>query len=317
MHPMLTIAVRAARKAGNVIAKNYETPDAVEASQKGSNDFVTNVDKAAEAVIIDTIRKSYPQHTIITEESGEHVGTDQDVQWVIDPLDGTTNFIKRLPHFAVSIAVRIKGRTEVAVVYDPMRNELFTATRGQGAQLNGYRLRGSTARDLDGTILATGFPFKAKQYATTYINIIGKLFTECADFRRTGSAALDLAYVAAGRVDGFFEIGLRPWDFAAGELLVREAGGIVSDLTGGHNYMMTGNIVAGNPRVVKAMLANMRDETERCAEALSLFGGWGHSSAVPFQAFFLNTASSLYLPACFLYDRSLLRYWHKAARKRT
>ena len=135
-----------------------------------------------------------------------------------------------------------------------------TATRGQGAQLNGYRLRGSTARDLDGTILATGFPFKAKQYATTYINIVGKLFNECADFRRTGSAALDLAYVAAGRVDGFFEIGLRPWDFAAGELLVREAGGIVSDFTGGHNYMLTGNIVAGNPRVVKAMLANMRDE---------------------------------------------------------
>ena len=247
MHPMLNIAVRAARKAGNLIAKNYETPDAVEASQKGSNDFVTNVDKAAEAVIIDTIRKSYPQHTIITEESGELEGTDQDV-------------IKRLPHFAVSIAVRIKGRTEVAVVYDPMRNELFTATRGQGAQLNGYRLRGSTARDLDGTILATGFPFKAKQYATTYINIVGKLFNECADFRRNGSAALDLAYVAAGRVDGFFEIGLRPWDFAAGELLVREAGGIVSDFTGGHNYMLTGNIVAGNPRVVKAMLANMRDE---------------------------------------------------------
>ena len=250
MHPMLNIAVRAARKAGNLIAKNYETPDAVEASQKGSNDFV---DKAAEAVIIDTIRKSYPQHTIITEESGELEGTDQDVQWVIDPLDGTTNFIKRLPHFAVSIAVRIKGRTEVAV-------ELFTATRGQGAQLNGYRLRGSTARDLDGTILATGFPFKAKQYATTYINIVGKLFNECADFRRTGSAALDLAYVAAGRVDGFFEIGLRPWDFAAGELLGRVAGGIVSDFTGGHNYMLTGNIVAGNPRVVKAMLANMRDE---------------------------------------------------------
>nr|AUN36386.1 inositol-1-monophosphatase [uncultured bacterium] len=138
--------------------------------------------------------------------------------------------------------------------------EHFNATRGQGAQLNGYRLRGSTARDLDGTILATGFPFKAKQYATTYINIVGKLFNECADFRRTGSAALDLAYVAAGRVDGFFEIGLRPWDFAAGELLVREAGGIVSDFTGGHNYMLTGNIVAGNPRVVKAMLANMRDE---------------------------------------------------------
>ncbi|EQC4540816.1 inositol-1-monophosphatase [Cronobacter sakazakii] len=260
MHPMLNIAVRAARKAGNFIAKNYETPDAVETSQKGSNDFVTNVDKGAERIIIDTIRQSYPQHTIITEESGEHAGTEQDIQWVIDPLDGTTNFVKRLPHFAVSIAVRIKGRAEVAVVYDPMRNELFTAVRGQGAQLNGYRLRGSTARDLDGTILATGFPFKAKQHATPYMNIVTKLFTQCADFRRTGSAALDLSYVAAGRVDGYFEIDLKPWDFAAGELLVREAGGLVCDFVGGHNYLTTGNIVAGNPRVVKAMLSNMRDE---------------------------------------------------------
>ena len=145
MHPMLNIAVRAARKAGNLIAKNYETPDAVEASQKGSNDFVTNVDRDAERLIIEVIRKSYPKHTIITEESGELAGEDQDIQWVIDPLDGTTNFIKRFPHFSVSIAVRIKGRTEVAVVYDPMRNELFTATRGQGAQLNGYRLRGTNA----------------------------------------------------------------------------------------------------------------------------------------------------------------------------
>ncbi|NDJ56799.1 inositol-1-monophosphatase [Enterobacteriaceae bacterium 4M9] len=260
MHPMLNIAVRAARKAGNLIARNYETPDAVETSQKGSNDFVTNVDKGAESLIVETIRASYPQHTIITEESGELAGEDQDVQWVIDPLDGTTNFIKRLPHFAVSIAVRVKGRTEVAVVYDPMRNELFTATRGQGAQLNGYRLRGSNSRDLDGTILATGFPFKAKQHSDSYMKIVSKLFTRCADFRRTGSAALDLAYVAAGRVDGFFEIGLRPWDFAGGELLVREAGGLVCDFTGGHNYLSTGNIVAGNPRVVKNMLAEMRDE---------------------------------------------------------
>ncbi|GDX04997.1 inositol-1-monophosphatase [Buttiauxella sp. WJP83] len=260
MHPMLNIAVRAARKAGNLIAKNYETPDAVEASQKGSNDFVTNVDKDAERLIIEIIRKSYPQHTIIAEESGELAGTEQDVQWVIDPLDGTSNFIKRLPHFAVSIAVRVKGRTEVAVVYDPMRNELFSAVRGQGAQLNGYRLRGSNARDLDGTILATGFPFKLKQHATPYINIVAKLFTQCADFRRTGSAALDLAYVAAGRVDGFFEIGLKPWDFAAGELIARESGSLVCDFTGGHNHLLTGNIVAGNPRVVKAMLATMRDE---------------------------------------------------------
>ncbi|KHN49993.1 inositol-1-monophosphatase [Pectobacterium fontis] len=260
MHPMLNIAIRAARKAGNLIAKNYETPDAVEASQKGSNDFVTNVDRDAERLIVEVIRKSYPQHTIIGEECGEMVGEDPAVQWVIDPLDGTTNFIKRLPHFAVSIAVRIKGRTEVAVVYDPMRNELFTATRGQGAQLNGYRLRSSTARDLEGTVLATGFPFKLKQHSKSYINAIGALFVHCADFRRTGSAALDLAYVAAGRVDGFFEIGLKPWDFAGGELLVREAGGIVTDFVGGHNYMASGNLVAGNPRVVKAMLSTIREE---------------------------------------------------------
>ncbi|MBU9844146.1 MULTISPECIES: inositol-1-monophosphatase [Rahnella] len=260
MHPMLTIAVRAARKAGNLIAKHYETPDSVESTQKGTNDFVTNVDRDAEHMIIDVIRKSYPKHTIISEECGELEGEDKDVQWIIDPLDGTTNFVKRFPHFAVSIAVRIKGRTEVAVVYDPMRNELFTATRGQGAQLNGYRLRGTNAKDLDGTILATGFPFKAKQHATSYMNVVGKLFTECADFRRTGSAALDLAYVAAGRVDGFFEIALKPWDFAGGELLVRESGGVVTDFVGGHNHFSSGNIVAGNPRVVKGILMTMRDE---------------------------------------------------------
>ncbi|MBG6248609.1 MULTISPECIES: inositol-1-monophosphatase [Symbiopectobacterium] len=265
MHPMLNIALRAARKGGNLIAKNYETPDAVEAGQKGTNDLVTNVDRDAERLIIEVIRKSYPQHTIIGEECGEVVGEDDTVQWIIDPLDGTTNFVKRLPHFAVSIAVRIKGRTEVAVVYDPMRNELFTATRGQGAQLNGYRLRSGNARDLEGTILATGFPFKQKQHATSYINMVSALFTTCADFRRTGSAALDLAYVAAGRVDGFFEIGLKPWDFAGGELLVREAGGIVTDFVGGHNYLASGNLVAGNPRVVKSILAAIR---EQLSEAL-------------------------------------------------
>ncbi len=260
MHPMLNIAIRAARKAGNLIAKHYETPDAVEASQKGDNDFVTNVDREAERLIIEVIRKSYPQHTIISEECGELAGEDGDVQWIIDPLDGTTNFIKHLPHFAVSIAVRIKGRTEVAVVYDPMRNELFSSTRGQGTQLNGYRLRGSTSRDLEGAIIATGFPFKLKQHSDTYMNLVSKLFKQCADFRRSGSAALDLAYVAAGRVDGFFEIGLKPWDYAGGELLVREAGGLVTDFVGGHNYLNSGNLVAGNPRVVKSMLSAMREE---------------------------------------------------------
>ena len=260
MHPMLNIAIRAARSAGQVIVKSFADPSKIETMQKAMNDFVTNVDREAENVIIQTIKKSYPDHAIVAEESGFTSGKDADYQWIIDPLDGTTNFVKGIPHFAVSIALRIKGRTEVGVVYDPIRDELFTASRGAGAQLNGYRLRCSNARDLDGTILATGFPFKAKQHATTYMNILGKLFTECADFRRTGSAALDLAYVATGRVDGYFELSLKPWDFAAGELIAREAGAIVCDFTGGHNYMSTGNIVAGNPRVVKAMLANMREE---------------------------------------------------------
>ncbi|MGL9733854.1 MAG: inositol-1-monophosphatase [Symbiopectobacterium sp.] len=265
MHPMLNIAVRAARKGGNLIAKNDESPDAVEASQKGTNNFVTKVHRDAERLIIEVIRKSYPQHTIIGEECGEIVGEDDTVQWIIDPLDGITNFVKHLPHFAVSIAVSIKGRPEVAVVYDPMRNELFTATRGQGAQLNGYRLRSGNARDLEGTILATSFPFKQKQHAAPYINMVSALFTSCADFRCTGSAALDLAYVAAGRVDGFFEIGLKPWDFAGGEMLVREAGGIVTDFVGGQNYLASGNLVAGNPRVVKSILAAIR---EQLSEAL-------------------------------------------------
>lgn len=260
MHPMLNIAIRAARKAGNHIAKNYEMPSNIKVTQKGVNDFVTNVDQESELLIIDIIRKSYPDHTIITEESGELLGKDDDTQWVIDPLDGTTNFTKRLPHFAVSIAVRVKGRTEVAVVYDPMRNELFSAVRGQGTQLNGYRLRVESTRDLDGTIIATGFPFKHKQHSAPFMNIMNKMFEKCADFRRTGSAALDLCYVAAGRVDAYYEIGLKPWDFLGGELILREAGGIMTDFIGNHNYLASGNIVAGNPRIVRDILNVMKDE---------------------------------------------------------
>ncbi|RXK34237.1 inositol monophosphatase [Arsenophonus endosymbiont of Bemisia tabaci Asia II 3] len=260
MHPMLTIAIRAARQAGNFIAKSYEKPDSIEIMAKGQNDFVTNIDKKAEQIIIEVIQKSYPTHTIITEESGQILGEKNDIQWVINPVDGTTNFTKRLPHFAVSIAVRINGRTEIAAIYNPMLNELFTAVRGQGAQLNGYRLRIKNNNELEGAIIATGFPFKAKQHSAAYINIIAKLFKKCADFRRTGSAALDLAYAAADRVDGFFEIGLKPWDFMAGELLVREAGGIVTDFVGGHNYLTSGNLLAGSLRIVKKMVLEMQTE---------------------------------------------------------
>ena len=254
MNPMLNIAIRAARKAGNVIAKNYERRDDIQTSKKGINDYVTSVDKAAEAEIIEIIQKSYPDHTIISEELGALEGKDSDIQWVIDPLDGTTNFVKGLPHFSVSIAIRVKNRTEVGVVYDPIRNELFTAVRGEGAKLNEVRLRVDSQNELNGAILATGFPFKQPSLMPTQFVIMNNLIDEAADFRRTGSAALDLCYVASGRVDGYFEMGLKPWDCAAGDLIVREAGGLVCDFNAGHGYLRSGNIVAAPARILKEML---------------------------------------------------------------
>jgi len=258
MHPMLNIAVRAARTAGNVIARSFEQTDKVEIESKGTNDFVTSVDLAAEQAIIDTIRKSYPNHCIVGEETGENKGEDNDYQWIIDPLDGTTNFVKGIPHFAVSIALKVKGKLDQAVIYDPIRGELFTASRGKGAQLNGFRIRVKQGKELHGAVLATGFPFKHKQHTDAYFNIFKALFSKTSDMRRAGSAALDLAYVAAGRVDGFFEIGLKPWDTAAGELLVIEAGGLVTDFNGGHNHTKSGNIVASSPRLLKEILKDMR-----------------------------------------------------------
>lgn len=254
MNPMLNIAIRAARRAGNVIAKNYERRDDIQTSKKGINDYVTSVDKAAEAEIIEIIQKSYSDHTIISEERGALEGKDSDIQWVIDPLDGTTNFVKGLPHFSVSIAIRVKNRTEVGVVYDPIRNELFTAVRGEGAKLNEVRLRVDSQNELNGAILATGFPFKQPSLMPTQFAIMNNLIDEAADFRRTGSAALDLCYVASGRVDGYFEMGLKPWDCAAGDLIVREAGGLVCDFNAGHGYLRSGNIVAAPARILKEML---------------------------------------------------------------
>lgn len=259
MHPMLNIAIRAARQAGNHIAKSLETADKIETTLKGNNDLVTNIDKEAETLIIDTIRKAYPDHCIVAEESGSFEGRDKECQWIIDPLDGTSNFVKGLPHFSVSIALRMRGRTEVACVYDPMRNELFTAQRGSGAQLNNQRLRVPQLKNLDGAVLATGFPFKQKQHSESYLKILGAMFVECADIRRTGSAALDLCYLAAGRVDGYFELGLKPWDIAAGELIAREAGAICTDFSGGTNHLVSGNIVAASPKAVRSMLTKIRD----------------------------------------------------------
>ncbi len=255
---MLTIAIRAARKAGNLITKKYENLVTIGASQKYISDFITNLSHDTHHLIIDVIHKYYPKHIIITQEHGKLFGEEQKVQWIIDPLGDTSNFIKHFPHFSISIAVRIKDHTEVAVIYDPIRNELFTANRGQGAQLNGYRLRGTDVKNLDSAILAIDFPFKCTKDTNLHIKTLCTILTKCADFRRTGSAALDLAYIAAGRIDGFFAIDIKPYGLAAGTLLVRESGSLVSNFIDTHNHMSSGNIVAGNQRIVKAILSLLR-----------------------------------------------------------
>ncbi|VFP87479.1 Inositol-1-monophosphatase [Candidatus Erwinia haradaeae] len=258
MHPMLNIAIRAVRQAGSIITKYYEIADSTELKQKGNYDLTNFVEKKAKDQMIDIIFKSYPNHIIFTENDSQIYKDTQKVQWVINALDDNINYMKRLPHFSISIATRVKGRTEVAVVYDPMRNELFYAWRGHGTQLNGYRLRGGTARYLSEAILSTDAIFKVHESNAPSINAFEKLFCRCADFRRSGSVALDLAYVASGRIDGYFAINLQPHDFAAGDLLVREAGGLVTDFSGDNHYFCSGNLVAGNARIVQSILAQIR-----------------------------------------------------------
>lgn len=258
MNPMLNIAVRAARRAGNILMQGFERLDEIETTSKGLNDYVTNFDKSAENAIVEIIRAAYPEHTILTEESGVLSGSHTDMQWLIDPLDGTANFIKGFPHFAVSIALRVNDRTEVAVVYNPVTNELFSAVRGKGAKLNNLRLRLANLRELKGTIFATGFPFKCPQLMPTQFAIMKNLIQDCADFRRTGSAALDLCYVASNRVNGYVEMGVKPWDIAGGDLIVREAGGLVCDFNAQTNYLTQGHIIATAPRLMKAVLTHIQ-----------------------------------------------------------
>lgn len=260
MEPMLHIALRAARKAGELIARATERLDIVEVQQKGNNDFVTEVDQAAEKEVIYHLQKAYPNHAFIGEEGGIQGNTDSEYQWIIDPLDGTTNFIHGIPHFAVSIACTCNGQLEHAVVLDPIRREEFTASRGKGAQLNGHRIRVSPRKSLDGALIGTGIPFKSRseKYIPAYTDSLQAVALQTAGIRRAGAAALDLAYVAAGRLDAFWEIGLSQWDIAAGVLLVREAGGLISDFNGGNHYMETGNIVAGNPRCFKGLLQTVQ-----------------------------------------------------------
>jgi myo-inositol-1(or 4)-monophosphatase len=258
VHPMLNIAVRAARSAGNIIARNADRVDTLIISNKSPNDFVSEVDQRAEQEIIHIIHKAYPEHAILAEESGQHEGNEY--EWIIDPLDGTTNFLYGFPQFAVSIALRHKGRLDQAVVYDPLRQELFTASRGGGATLNGRRIRVSNRRSLEGALLGTGIPFRESQakWSEAYFNMMKDLIPGSAGIRRAGSAALDLAYVACGRLDGFWELDLHLWDMAAGVLLIEEAGGLVSGLTGKPDHLETGHVVTGNPRVFKAMLQKIQ-----------------------------------------------------------
>lgn len=257
----LKTAILAARKAGDLIRRHLAQSaggGAIKVQEKGRYDYVTEVDQQCERVIIDTLRNSYPSHEFLGEEGGSqnqikdpggHVHC-----WVIDPLDGTSNFVHQIPHYAISIAYQIDGRTDQAVVYDPLREELFTASKGRGAFLNNRRIRVSPRIQLEGALLATGFPFRKRRHLDAQMAMMREFFDQIEDVRRIGSAALDLAYVACGRVDGFFEIGLKPWDTAAGALLVREAGGVVVDFAGGEQFDHSGNIIAAPFKLVAPML---------------------------------------------------------------
>ena len=250
LHPMINVAIKAARAAGSIINRAALDVESVRISQKQVNDFVTEVDQAAEQIIIETLLTAYPGHGILAEESGNaHGAKDSDYVWIIDPLDGTTNFIHGFPVYCVSIALAVNGKVEQAVVYDPSRNDLFTATKGRGAFLNDRRIRVSKRTRLQECLISTGFPFRPGDNFKNYLNMMADVMQRTAGLRRPGAAALDLAYVAAGFTDGFFETGLKPWDAAAGSLLVTEAGGLIGNFTGESDFLDQQECMAGNPRI--------------------------------------------------------------------
>ncbi|MBW5802941.1 inositol monophosphatase [Coxiella endosymbiont of Ornithodoros amblus] len=254
MHPMLNIAIQAARNAARIIVRLVDRLYVLDINEKTHNDFVTQVDRLSEEEIINTIHKAYPNHAILAEEMGLQKYKN-DYTWIIDPLDGTANFIHGFPQFAISIALKYRGTLETGLVYDPLRQELFTATRGSGAQLNNRKIRVSSCQKLSHALIGTGFPFKKeKELFLAYLKTFEAVFLQTNGIRRAGAAALDLAYVAAGRLDGFWEMSLRPWDMAAGILLITEAGGLVSDFKGENNYIENGSVIAGNPRMYKSLL---------------------------------------------------------------
>jgi len=257
---MLNTAVKAARKAGSIINRASLDLDRVRVSTKGRSDFVTEVDHAAEAAIIEVLQTAYPTHAFLAEESGaSNPEGGQEYIWIIDPLDGTTNFIHGFPQYAVSIALQHRGQIEHAVVYDPSRNELFTASRGRGAFLDDRRLRVSRRSTLRDSLIGTGFPFRQLEHLDDYVRMFKRITEETAGIRRPGAATLDLAYVAAGRFDGFWEYGLAPWDIAAGSLLIQEAGGLISDFDGSPDYLESGHVVCGAPKVFEQLRALVQE----------------------------------------------------------
>lgn len=259
MHPMINVAVRAAREAGKIINRASLDLDLLRVTQKSARDFVTEVDRASEQAIIDILLKAFPQHGILGEETGTtHGQADSEYQWIIDPLDGTTNFIHGMPVYAVSIALAHQGVVQHGVVYDPSRDELFTASRGGGSFLNNRRLRVSKRTRLEDALIGTGFPFRKGDDLDTYLEMFRKVAERCVGLRRPGAAAIDLAYLAAGRYDGFFETGLKPWDVAAGSLLITEAGGLVGNYTGEADFLHRGELVAGSPRIYAQLVALLK-----------------------------------------------------------
>lgn len=247
MHPLLNVATAAARAAGNHIIRNFERADQLEVKQKGRNDFVSEVDQRAEALIVEVIREKYPDHAILAEEGG--ADGEHEVRWIIDPLDGTTNFLHQLPHFAVSLAAEVRGELAHGVVYNPFSQELFAASKGAGATLDGRKIRVSKHAHTEGALLGTGFPYRKGDDFPKILAALGEIMPLAAGIRRAGAASLDLAYVAAGRLDGFWEFNLAPWDVAAGMVIVKEAGGMSADIHGKGNPLNSGNIVAANPKL--------------------------------------------------------------------
>lgn len=256
MHPMLNTAIKAARRAATVINRASFDVDLLKVTTKRHNDFVTEVDSAAEAAIIGVLGSAYPDHAFLAEESGAsaNLHDDHEYVWIIDPLDGTTNFIHGFPQYCVSIALQYRGQITQAVVYDPTRNDLFTATKGAGAYLNDKRIRVSRRDKLADALIGTGFPFRDLEGLDEYLQMFKLMTQSCAGMRRPGAAALDLAYVAAGRLDGFFEKTLKPWDIAAGSLLITEAGGLIGNFAGEADYLHKGDVLAGSPKVFAQMV---------------------------------------------------------------